>query len=241
MAQDPVPVLVLVGFPLFLMAFFKPAFRLALVVHGFPRANGAEQVVPGQAVANGFYVVGMTSFAFFAEHGWNTWDRLRASSATSAEIVMGKALPHLLISFAQFVAIFAIGTPLLDLRARGSLLTLALPVLAFGLCVVMLGVMLTALCHTIQQVSALAFGGLVLLGSVGGALVPIDVVPAWARAVAPATPTYWVVRAFRSVILDGAALTGVLLPTGVLLAMAAGCTAVSLARLRFTDAKASLA
>ena len=44
---------------------------------------------------NGFYIVGMTSFAFFAEYGWHTWDRLRASRATSAEIIVGKALPLL--------------------------------------------------------------------------------------------------------------------------------------------------
>jgi ABC-2 type transport system permease protein len=240
-ARDPLPVMILLVFPLILMAFLKPAFRPALVAAGFPHANGAEQVVPGEAVANGFYIVGMTSFAFFAEYGWFTWDRLRVSRATSVEIIVGKSLPRLMMSVAQFVAVFAIGAPLLDLRVRGSLVALIPLVVAFGICLVLLGVMITSLCHTLQQASALAFGGLVLFGAIGGALVPIEILPRWARAVAPATPTYWAMRGFRSVILGGQGLGGVLLPVAVLLAMGAGCLAVSVVRFRFTDAKTGYA
>jgi ABC-2 type transport system permease protein len=221
------------------MAFLKPTFGLALAAHGNPGANGAEQVVPGQAVANGFYIVGMTSFAFFAEYGWNTWDRLRASRATSAEIIAGKALPLLAVSALQFLVIFAIGVPLFDLHSRGPLTALVPLVAAFAACLVMLGVMVTALCRTIQQANALAFGGIVVFGALGGALVPLETLPGWARTVSPITPTYWVMRGFRSVILDGGSLSGLVLPVSVLLAMSAGFAAISLARFRFTDAKSS--
>jgi ABC-2 type transport system permease protein len=231
--------MVLVVFPLVLMAFLKPTFALALAAHGHSGANGAEQVVPGQAVANGFYIVGMTSFAFFAEYGWNTWDRLRASNATSAEIVIGKALPLLAVSATQFLVIFAIGVPLFHLHSRGPLIALAPLIAAFATCLVMLGVMITAVCRTIQQANALAFGGIVLFGALGGALVPLEVLPGWARAVAPATPTYWVMRGFRSVILDGNGLRAIVLPCCVLIGMSVVFAAVALGRFRFTDAKVS--
>jgi ABC-2 type transport system permease protein len=236
-AQDPMPVMILIVFPLILMAFLKPTYRLALLANGHPGANGSEQVVPGQAVANGFYVVGMTSFAFFAEHAWNTWDRLRASCATSLEIVIGKATPRLLVSFLQFLAVFAIGAPLFGLHSQGPLLALVPLVMSFSACLVCLGVLITALARTIQQATALAFGGLVLFGAIGGALVPMDTSPSWARAIAPATPTYWVMRGFRSVILAGDGLAALALPIAVLLSMSAAFLAVSLARLRFADPK----
>ena len=223
------------------MSFLKPAFRLALVANGYPNANGAEQVVPGQAVANGFYIVGMTSFAFFSEYGWNTWERLRASQARSSEIITGKSIPRIAASFAQFVIIFAIGIPLLHLHIRGSVFALVPLVLAFALCLVLLGVMITALCHTLQQANALAFGGLVLFGAIGGALVPISVLPSWARSIAPATPTYWAMRGFRSVILDGTGTSGVFLPTAILLAMSTALAVGSLARFRLGDTKTSFA
>jgi ABC-2 type transport system permease protein len=239
LTRDPLPIMVLVVFPLILMAFLKPTFGLALAAHGHPGANGAEQVVPGQAVANGFYIVGMTSFAFFAEYGWNTWDRLRASRASSAEIIAGKSLPLLGVSALQFLVIFAIGVPLFDLQSRGPLAALIPLVAAFAACLVMLGVMVTALCRTIQQANALAFGGIVVFGALGGALVPLDVLPGWARTVAPITPTYWVMRGFRSVILYGQGLTAMVLPVAVLLAMSASFAVISLARFRFSDAKVS--
>ena len=239
LTRDPLPIMVLVVFPLILMAFLKPTFALALAAHGYPGANGAEQVVPGQAVINGFYIVGMTSFGFFAEYGWNTWDRLRASNATSLEIIIGKALPLLAVSATQFLVIFAIGVPLFHVHSRGPFTALVPLVAAFATCLVMLGVMITALCRTVQQVSALAMGGLVLFGALGGALVPLEVLPDWARAVAPATPTYWVMRGFRSVILDGYSFPAIVLPCCILGAMSLTFAAVSLSRFRFTDAKVS--
>jgi ABC-2 type transport system permease protein len=239
LTRDPLPIMILVVFPLILVAFLKPMIALALAAHGYPGANGAEQVVPGEAVVNGFYIVGMTSFAFFAEYGWNTWDRLRASNATSSEIIIGKAVPLLAVSAAQFLVIFGIGVPLFHLHSRGPLGALVPLVVAFAICLVMSGVMITAVCRTIQQVSAVAMGGLVLFGALGGALVPLEVLPGWARAVAPATPTYWVMRGFRSVILDGHSFPAIVLPSCMLLGMTLAFAAVSLSRFRFTDAKVS--
>jgi ABC-2 type transport system permease protein len=110
---------------------------------------------------------------------------------------------------------------------------------AFAICLVTLGVMITSLCHTIQQVSAFAFGGLVLFGALGGALVPLEVLPGWARAIAPATPTYWVMRGFGSVILDGHSFRAILLPCLILAGMSLTFAAISLRQFRFTDAKVS--
>jgi len=239
LSRDPLPIMILVVFPLLLIGFLKPMFALALTTHGYPGANGAEQVVPGEAVINGFYIVGMTSFAFFVEHGWNTWDRLRASDASSLEIVTSKALPFLAVSVAQFLIIFAIGIPLFHLHSHGPLSALVPLVVAFAICLVTLGIMITSVCHTVQQVSALAFGGLVLFGALGGALVPLEVLPGWAHAVAPATPTYWVMRGFGSVILSGHSFPAIVLPCLILIGMSLAFAAVSLRRFRFTDSKVS--
>jgi ABC-2 type transport system permease protein len=46
-----------------------------------------------------------------------------------------------------------------------------------------------------------------LLSSLGGALVPLASMPAWVRAVAPASPGYWGVSALRSALHGSAADT----------------------------------
>lgn len=239
--RDPVPVMVLVVFPVITMAFLKPAFRPALVASGHPHANGAEQVVPGQAVMAAFFLVALITFGFFAEHGWATWDRLRASRATSLEIVAGKAVPHVAMGVVQFAVVLGAGVLLFGLHIRGDVVALVPLVVAFSLCLVMLGVAVTALCRTAQQANSFAYLGMVLFGAIGGAFVPFNVLPGWAQTIAPLTPTYWAMRGLRSVILDGRGMGGIALPTGVLLGMTAVFAVVALGRLRFDEAKVAWA
>jgi ABC-2 type transport system permease protein len=229
--------MVLIVFPVVTMAFLKPAFRPALIQAGHPHANGSEQVVPGQAALSAFFLVSLVSFGFFAEHYWATWDRLRASQATSLEIVLGKAIPRLVIGIIQFIVIFTAGVVLFGLHIRGDVIALAPLVAAFSICLVLLGVAVTALCRTAQQANAFGIVGMVLFGAIGGALVPLNVLPDWARTIAPATPTYWAMRGFRSVILDAQGLSGVAAPIGVLLAMTLLFAGIALRRLRFDETK----
>jgi ABC-2 type transport system permease protein len=235
--RDPVPIMVLVVFPIITIAFLKPALRPALVQSGHPDANGAEQVVPGQAVMSAFFLVSLVTFAFFAEHGWATWDRLRASPATSLEIVIGKALPRLAIGITQFFVVLGAGILFFGLHIRGDVTALIPLLVVFTTCLVLLGVAVTAVCRTAQQANSFAYLGMVLFGAIGGAFVPFDVLPRWARTIAPATPTYWAMRGLRAVILDGRGMQAVAAPTAMLLGMTFVCAIVALRRLRFDETK----
>jgi ABC-2 type transport system permease protein len=235
--RDPTPIMVLVVFPIITIAFLKPAIRPALVANGYPHANGAEHVVPGQAAMSAFFLVSLITFAFFTEHAWATWDRLRASPATSLEIVLGKAVPRVAIGMLQFLVIIGAGVVLFGLHIRGTAWALAPLVTAFAIALVLLGVAITAVCRTAQQANSIGYLGMVLFGAIGGAFVPFNVLPSWARAIAPVTPTYWAMRGLRAVILDGQGIGGVLRPTAMLCAMGVLFAAVALRRLRFDESK----
>jgi ABC-2 type transport system permease protein len=129
------------------------------------------------------------------------------------------------------------GVVLFGLHIRGDAWALAPLVVGFSICLVLLGVAVTALCRTAQQANSFGYGGMVLFGAIGGAFVPISVLPGWARTIAPVTPTYWAMRGLRSVILDGRGIGAVVAPTGVLLAMALLFAVVALQRLRFDETK----
>jgi ABC-2 type transport system permease protein len=236
-ARDPTPLLVLIVFPVITIAFLKPALRPALVQGGYPDASGAEQVVPGQAVMSAFFVVSLVTLAFFAEHGWGTWDRLRATPASSFDIVVGKALPRVAVAIVELVLIMVAGAVLFDLDVRGAPAALLPLIVAFSLSLVLLGVAATALSRTAQQASAFAFTGMVLFGAIGGAFVPFSVLPDWAQAIAPVTPTYWAMRGMRSVVLDAQGLGGVVAPSAVLLGMSVVFAMVALVLFRFDDTK----
>jgi ABC-2 type transport system permease protein len=235
--RDPLPVMVMIAFPIISMAFLKPAFQPALVQAGHPGANGAEQVVPGQAVLSGFFVVSLMVFAFFSEYFMATWDRLRASQATSLEIIIGKGLPRIGMSIAQFVVTFGVGIPLFDLNVRGSVLAMLPLVVALATCFVLLGIAVTAVARTAQQASAFSIVGMVLFGAIGGALVPFNVLPGWARTIAPVTPTYWAMRGFRSIILDGNGFGGIVTPVAVLAGMTLAFAFIAIRWFRFDQVK----
>src|SRR6202035_2964820 len=153
--------------------------------------------------------------------------------ASNLEVILGKAVPRVVMSIAQFVVVFAIGIPLFDLTVRGPLVSLVPLVAALAVCLTLLGIAVTAVCRSVQQANAFSTVGLVIFGAVGGALVPFNVLPGWAQTIAPVTPTYWAMRGFRSVILDGQGLGGVELSIGVLLGMGVLFGLVALARFRF--------
>jgi ABC-2 type transport system permease protein len=235
--RDPIPPILLLFMPLVVMAFLKPAFAPVLRFAGYADANGAEQVVPGVTVMFAYFVVGFSGAYFFREHIWGTWDRVRASELSNAQILVGKLTPALGLVLVQQAVLFAGGMALFDLRSAGPLTAVAVVALAFCLFIVAFTFFAVAVCRTVQQVFAITTLGAIMLGAIGGAITPIDAMPEWAKTIAPLTPTYWAMKGFNRVLLDGADVAGVAKPVAVLGIMALVLAAVAATRFSFDDAK----
>jgi ABC-2 type transport system permease protein len=110
---------------------------------------------------------------------------------------------------------------------------------ALGICVLTFGSLLAAFASNANQLNVFANLGGAALAGLGGALVPLSTLPGWARAVAPATPSYWAMRGFRSVILDGDGIGDVVAPVVALLAFAAVFALIAAVRFRFDEVKSS--
>ena len=153
--RSPGVLISLVAMPLLMMAFFKPLFRTTLHTEGFGTANGAEQAVPGLSVLFALFLVTFVAFGFFKEHGWGTWQRLLASSASPAEIMLGKVLPPALLAIVQQVVLFAASVVLLGLHISGSLIALLALVVAFTICLVALGLLCAAFVRDAERLNRL--------------------------------------------------------------------------------------
>ena len=158
-----------------------------------------------------------------------------------SQIMAGKMAVPLLQAAVQLVVLFGVGGALYRLHVRGSMIALAAVAAAFCVCVVGLGLALLAICQTVLQLNAVANLGAIVLAGIGGAIAPATALPGWARTVAPATPSYWAMRGFRSVILDGGSLGAVALPVVVLFGFAAFFLVVAATRFRFEQTKTSWA
>ncbi len=235
--SDPSTVLFVLVMPLVLAALMQRLFKGVLVAQGVVGATGAEFAVPGMAVSFATFGAGYAGFAFFRDHGWGTWERLRASPASSVDILAGKVAPSVALSVVQMLALFVLAVPLFGLHISGSWAALIVVVLALALCLNAFGVAVTAVSKTSQQLNAIATAGGLVLATLGGAFVPPAAMPGWAQAVAPALPTYWAMRALREVVLERGGLVDVALPVVVLLGFTTLFAALAAARFRFEETK----
>lgn len=236
--RDPMFVLIFTVMPLGYMAFTRESFGLALSVEYPGRTfSGSEQVIPGATVLFSGFLVGNLGFGIFREHGWGTWERLRASSLTTGELMAGKSVAPIVSLAFQLVVMLGGGALLFGLDVSGSLLAFVVLAAVLAVMEVALGFMLFSLCRSVVQLNALTNLGAMLLAGLGGAVTPIELLPGWARAVAPATPAYWAMRGFRSVIVDGGGLGAIALPVAVLLGFSAVFVLVTVARFRVEDTK----
>ncbi|MGA3184221.1 MAG: ABC transporter permease [Candidatus Dormibacteria bacterium] len=235
--SDPAPMIITIAMPLILAPFLVPAARAQLQLAGYPRASGADQIIPGLAVLFAFLSTQLVGTLFFREHAWGTWDRLRASPATTADIVLGKVAPLYVAQLAQLGVLLAAGWLLFGYRPDGSMEALAAVAVVFTAMLVAYAVMLVAICPTMDMALVLGnLGGMVMAG-LGGALAPVSSLPQWAQVVAHLSPAYWALIAMRSITLDHAGLVNVAGSLAMLLLFGAAFSAVAAWRFRPATAK----
>lgn len=239
--DDPGSLVFLLVMPLIMMGLMKPLFGLSLQAEGYSSANGAEQAVPGMAAMFATFTGSFAGFTFFREHGWRTWDRLRASQATTADIMVGKLVPTLVVSMVQLASLFLLGALLLDLAVTGSVVGLGMVALAFAASMLSFGMAITALSRTSLQLNTFVnlFG--IVFAGVGGALVPVTVLPDWVQGAAQFVPTYWAMDGFLRVILEGRGALDVAGHTAILLLFTLVFTVVAVVRFRFEETKVYVA
>lgn len=234
---DPAPMVVTTLMPLVLMAFLQGTGGAVLEAEGYVGVTGAEQVVPGMAVLFAFFGVTYLGIGFFAEHGWGTWDRLRSSPALLFEILVGKMLPSGLVILAQVAVLFGAGALLFGLRINASIAALVAMMLASTVFLLALSMMCVSVFRTINQLSAAANVGAMVVAGLGGALAPLSVMPTWAQGIAPASPAYWALQGFRAVVLEGGGWSEIAIPVLVLAGASVVCGVIAALRFRPTDAK----
>lgn len=242
LATDVSFIVVMTVAPLFFMAFSQEAFGMALQLE-YPDENisGAAFIVPGATVLFSGFMVGNIGFWTFREHGWGTWERLRSADVSTPELLLGKTVVPVLTLAAQLVVLLGGGVLLFDLELTGTWSAFLAVAAALAVMEICLGFMLLALCRSVMQLNAITNAGTLVLGGLGGAMAPVELMPGWAQAIAPFTPAYWAMRGFRMVTMDAGTMSDVAGPIGVLLLFALVFALVALSRFELESSKVSWA
>lgn len=224
MLREPGPLLSRMILPLVFMTLLRPLY---LSAQG--HAAGTEQAVVGTLVTFSLLALSISGNAILSERLGRTWDRLRGTPLHPAELLLGKAVPVLTALLAQQLLIVGFGVCVFGLRMPHPFLLLGV-LLSWSCTLLGLGALLGVLVRTMGELSAAYDIGGMLLSSVGGALVPLAVLPAWVADVAPASPGYWAAHGLRAA-LAGDAHTAAL-ACGILFGTAAVCATLASVRLQ---------
>ncbi|WP_405915142.1 ABC transporter permease [Streptomyces sp. NBC_00728] len=224
MVREPGPVLSRMILPLVFVTLLRP-----LYVSGQGRTAGTEQAVVGTLVTFSLLALGICGSAVLTERLGRTWDRLRATALRPAELLVGKVVPAFAALLVQQFLIVGFGVCVFGLRVPHPFLLLGV-LLSWSCALLGIGTLIGVLVRSAGALSAAFDIGGMLLSSVGGALVPLDALPAWVSDAAPASPGYWAARGVRAA-LAGDTYT-VAAACGTLLCVALICGALASVRLR---------
>jgi ABC-2 type transport system permease protein len=196
MLREPGPLLSRLLMPLVAVLVFEPLYRAAMPGG---RAAGVGQAVTGMLVLFSLLALSIAGTSILTERSWHTWDRLRATPLSSAELLAGKAVPVLAMLFVQQVLVLGFGVVVLGMRVADVGL-LALAVTVWSTTLLCIGTALGTWLRSQAEFSAVQDIGSFVFTSLGGALVPLAAMPGWARHIAPVSPAYWAMSALRGAV-----------------------------------------
>jgi len=207
LARDPGPMIGYTVMGLLLMTATRPLYAIvAPIVPG--AGSGIDQAAAGMAVMFSLFSLKVGAAHLLNERTWRTRDRLRASPAGPVEVLAGKALPILAAIVAQQAVLFGVGAAAFGLHPRAGWLPLAACAVAWSACVLLLGFGASTLARSPAQLSAAGDIFALLTTVIGGALVPVALLPGWLRAIAPASPGYWALSAYHAALAGSFAQLG---------------------------------
>jgi ABC-2 type transport system permease protein len=148
-------------------------------------------------------VVMLSSLEVSREREEGSFDMMLMTPASSAEMLIGKALPPVIVAVFQSLTLAAICNFYFDIPFRGSVWDLLAVILLFGVACVGIGLAVSVLSKTSLKSIIVSF--LIVMPAIlmSGLITPVDAMPQWFRYVAYCDPLYYGIEAVWRVYLQG--------------------------------------
>lgn len=148
----------------------------------------------------------LTALSVAREREQGTFDQLQVTPLTPSQILIGKAVPPVLISMVQASIVLLLALFWFHIPMAGSLGLLYLGILVFSLANVGIGLSVSAISATMQQGVLYCFMLLMPMILLSGFATPIENMPDWLQSVTLVNPARFAVDLVRRVYLEGAHL-----------------------------------
>lgn len=143
------------------------------------------------------------------EREQGTFDQLLVTPLSPLEILIGKAVPPVLVGLVQSTLILAIGVFWFEIPFKGTLFTLYLFLLVFLLSCVGIGLSISAISANMQQVMVYCFVLLMPMILLSGMATPIRNMPELLQYATYANPMRFAIETVRRIYLEGCGLADI--------------------------------
>jgi ABC-2 type transport system permease protein len=197
-------------------------------------ARGFEVSVPGNAVLFGFFLALTVALSFTEERTTGTWRRLLAAPISRPLVLMAKLVPYVLIGLCQFAFLFGVGALVFGMRVAGSTVALVALTLAVVVCATALGLLLASFGGSERQLGGIGSITLLVMGLLGGAMVPRPIMPETMQTLGLFVPHAWALEGYYDVLIrEGTTVASVWKEILALLGFAAVFAGIGVSRFRF--------
>ena len=202
------------------------------------KVTGREISVAKKGPRNGF-AISFTQGMFWAllgalmsfvtsivlERMQGTWSRLRASPLATGSILLGKALACFAVMMTSLLLMSLVGAFVFGVVPH-SLPMLLIAFFAASFAFTGLMMLLASLGRSVQTASGAAWAVMMPLAMVGGAMIPLFVMPPWMLQLSNISPVKWAVVGIEGATWRGFSMTEMLTPLTILFATGLICGAL---------------
>ncbi|MFT5835712.1 MAG: ABC-2 type transport system permease protein [Sulfurimonas sp.] len=172
--------------------------------------NSTQQSVPSWIVFGMFFIIIPMSTIYVNERKQNTLARLNSMNVSILWMSISKSIPYLLINQIQVAIMLGVGiflVPMFDtpaLEINGSLGAIATISLALSVSAIGVSTLIAVSASSSEQ--ATTIGGIfnILLGAIGGVMVPKYIMPESMQRISEFSPMSWGLDGFLDIFLKSA-------------------------------------
>jgi ABC-2 type transport system permease protein len=165
----------------------------------------------------------LTGMSVAREREQGTFDQLLVAPFRPFEVMVGKALPPMLVGIGQATLILLVAQLWFEIPFAGAFSTLYIGLSFFLLAAIGIGLLLSSIAATMQQAMLYSFMLMMPFSLLSGLVTPIDSMPEYLQFVTLVNPLRYAIEITHRVYLEGAGF-GLLIPQLWPLTLIAGVT-----------------
>ena len=145
----------------------------------------------------------MSGLNLVREKELGTIEQLNVTPIKKYQFIIGKLVPFWIIALLELAIGLTIARVIFNLPVTGSLIILFGFTGIYLISVLGLGLFISTITHTQQQVMFMNFFFMLIFILMGGIFTPVESMPEWAQTINHINPVYYFMRIMRHIILKG--------------------------------------